>query len=173
MTCRGSTTHYYNAKTSNNRKIKKKELADKPGSVSVNCDSHSSRMFVAEHLKQPTREQCGPHLMFPYLVLLRVGFTLPCLLPDTRCALTAPFHPYQLKAGGIFSVALSVGSRLPGVTWHSVLWSPDFPPRINIIQGDCLANSEGNYTRLCMIKVCTVISGLLRRENLPNDLLIK
>jgi len=24
-------------------------------------------------------------------------------------------------------VALSVGSRLPGVTWHPVLWSPDFP----------------------------------------------
>ena len=29
--------------------------------------------------------------------------------------------------GGIFSVALSVGSRRPGVTWHSTLWSPDFP----------------------------------------------
>jgi len=31
-------------------------------------------------------------------------------------------------AGGIFSVALSVGSRPPGVTWHPALWSPDFPP---------------------------------------------
>ena len=30
--------------------------------------------------------------------------------------------------GGIFSAALSVGSRLPGVTWHPALWSPDFPP---------------------------------------------
>lgn len=28
----------------------------------------------------------------------------------------------------LFSVALSVGSRLPGITWHSALWSPDFPP---------------------------------------------
>ena len=28
----------------------------------------------------------------------------------------------------LFSVALSVGSRLPGVTWHSALRSPDFPP---------------------------------------------
>ena len=63
----------------------------------------------------------------PYLVLLRVGFSLPRLLPDARCALTAPFHPYR-QAGGIFSVALSVGSRLPGVTWHSTRWSPDFPP---------------------------------------------
>ena len=26
------------------------------------------------------------------------------------------------------SVALSVGSRPPGVTWHLALWSPDFPP---------------------------------------------
>ncbi len=32
--------------------------------------------------------------MLPYLVLLRVGFTLPPLLPAARCALTAPFHPY-------------------------------------------------------------------------------
>src|SRR5690606_1757235 len=28
----------------------------------------------------------------------------------------------------LFSVALSVGSRLPGATWHSALWSPDFAP---------------------------------------------
>ena len=67
----------------------------------------------------------------PYLVLLRVGFTLPPALPSARCALTAPFHPYRSAAadrGGIFSVALAVGSRPPGVTWHPALWSPDFPP---------------------------------------------
>ena len=29
--------------------------------------------------------------------------------------------------GGIFSAALSVGLRLPGVTWHPALRSPDFP----------------------------------------------
>ena len=29
-----------------------------------------------------------------YLVLLRVGFAVPFVLPPTRCALTAPFHPY-------------------------------------------------------------------------------
>ena len=32
--------------------------------------------------------------MPPYLVLLRTGFTLPPPLPEARCALTAPFHPY-------------------------------------------------------------------------------
>jgi hypothetical protein len=69
----------------------------------------------------------------PYLVLLQVGFALPRLLPAARCALAAPFHPYLPclitgRAGGIFSVALSMGSRPPGVTWHLALWSPDFPP---------------------------------------------
>ena len=66
----------------------------------------------------------------PYLVLLRVGFTLPPALPPERCALTAPFHPYpgaedwpskrtfsvspgvpsrkRGSRGGIFSVALAV-----------------------------------------------------------------
>ena len=30
-------------------------------------------------------------------------------------------------AGGLFSVALSVGLPRPGVTWHPALWCPDFP----------------------------------------------
>lgn len=34
------------------------------------------------------------------------------------------------RLGGMFSVALSVGSRRPGVTWHPALRSPDFPPRL-------------------------------------------
>jgi len=79
------------------------------------------------------------------------------LLPGSRCALTAPFHPCHAPchpftvsgrhlAGSAsttasswkrqrgdravrryLSVALSVGSRRPGVTWHRALWSPDFP----------------------------------------------
>ena len=36
--------------------------------------------------------------MDSYLVLLRVGFSLPRLLPIARCALTAPFHPYLKEA---------------------------------------------------------------------------
>ena len=35
----------------------------------------------------------------PYLVLLPVGFTVPSLLPGSRCALTAPFHPYPGMPG--------------------------------------------------------------------------
>ena len=64
----------------------------------------------------------------PYLVLLRVGFTMPRPLLAERCAFTAPFHPYHCgnghqgepfgsfrrplrregSRGGIFSVALAV-----------------------------------------------------------------
>ena len=69
----------------------KSELTDKPGSV---VDSHSSGTNVAICLKQPTRSQRGSRHTGTYLVLLRVGFTLPLLLPTARCALTAPFHPY-------------------------------------------------------------------------------
>jgi len=31
-----------------------------------------------------------------YLTLLRAGFAVPFPLPETRCALTAPFHPYRV-----------------------------------------------------------------------------
>ena len=80
--------------------VRRWESADKPGSV---VDSHSSGMPVAGHLKQPTRKRaravrCNPDesdCLFPYLALLRAGFAVPFLLPGTRCALTAPFHPYQ------------------------------------------------------------------------------
>ncbi len=44
--------------------------------------------------------------------------------------LTGSGLPYgTLSLGGLLSVALSVSSRLPGVTWRSALWSPDFPPQ--------------------------------------------
>jgi hypothetical protein len=84
--------------------------------------------------------------MSPYLALLRTGFTLPYLLPGKRCALTAPFHPYPFQ-GGIFSVALSVNSRRPGVTWRHTLWSPDFPP-LGAIVRPTRRTVKSNYQRL-------------------------
>lgn len=126
-------------------KLCEDESVDKPGSV---ADSHSSGCTVTCTFLRPTRIQCEPHRVDPYLVLLPVGFALPLLLPTMRCALTAPFHPYpevysetlyrkkerlrqaillNFLLGGLFSVALSVESLLPGVTWHCALWSPDFP----------------------------------------------
>ncbi len=68
---------------------------------------------------------CAPETahIHPYLVLLPVGFAVPLLLPEARCALTAPFHPYLLL-GGIFSVALSLRLPWPGVTRHRVSVEP-------------------------------------------------
>jgi hypothetical protein len=45
------------------------------------------------------------------------------LLPH-RFTLAGPVR----DLGGLLSVALSVGSRPPGVTWHLIRRSPDFPP---------------------------------------------
>src|SRR5688572_14666241 len=99
--------------------------------------------------------------MPPYLVLLRAGFCLPFVLPRTRCALTAPFHPYPPRArrtwrgvvahehgrhhssksagraaGGIFSVPLSVKLPCPGVTRRTALRSSDFPPAFAVGFGE-------------------------------------
>ena len=52
----------------------------------------------------------------PYLVLLRVGFTLPPALPPERCALTAPFHPYP--GAGVFATANGPGK--PGQLGYCV-----------------------------------------------------
>ena len=73
----------------------------------------------------PKRHDC------PYLVLLRVGFTEPRLLPAARCALTAPFHPYQSvprhQVAVYFLWHFPWGRprrALPGTLFP---WSPDFP----------------------------------------------
>jgi hypothetical protein len=66
-------------------------------------------------------------------LLHQMGFALPSLSPETRCALTAPFHPDRFwlpKTGGLFSVALSSDSRRLAVNQHLTLWCPDFPPAI-------------------------------------------
>ncbi len=55
------------------------------------------------------------------------------LLPHRFALTTHVCHTTKVRRtpfGGLFSVALSVGSRRPGVTWHLALWSPDFPRRI-------------------------------------------
>jgi len=72
--------------------------------------------------------------MKPYLVLLRVEFTLqrtitsrPVRSYRTLSALPVPHKNEAI--GGLLSAALVVSLRSPGVTWHPARWSPDFPPR--------------------------------------------
>ena len=105
--------------------------ACKPGSVGRRTLSraarggHSSGTMLAHGLEQPTRTAsptwpCGVIACAnaprgrPYSVLLPVGFALPSPLPATRCALTAPFHPYPSKpegGGGRFDLC----GTFPGV----------------------------------------------------------
>ncbi len=60
-------------------------------------DDHSSSPTVTRGVQRPTRGlRPGQPRTPPYLVLLRVGFSLPALSPGRRCALTAPFHPCHL-----------------------------------------------------------------------------
>ena len=68
------------------------EPTDKPGSV---VDSHSSGYTVTDDLKRPTRTHRGQRGI-AFLFGLAPRWGLPChsVLPATRCALTAPFHPY-------------------------------------------------------------------------------
>ena len=116
---------------------KRWESADKPGSVE---DNHPSGTHVTVRLERPTRKPLraagtDPKARaLPYLVLLQVGFAVPPNVATgavrsyrTVSPLPAPLLLQRL--GGLLSVALSVGSRPPGITWHLALWSPDFPPR--------------------------------------------
>ena len=80
---------------------------------------------------------CGRSRAPPYLVLLRAGFCLPPLLPEARCALTAPFHPYPPSPSALRPRAMAwryifcatgpsgcPARELPGAL---SCWSSDFP----------------------------------------------
>ncbi|QEO99096.1 hypothetical protein XOCgx_4109 [Xanthomonas oryzae pv. oryzicola] len=108
------------------RPKKAAEPADKPGSV---VDSHSSRRYVTAALKQPTRIQRGPRQWIPIWSCSRWG--LPCRsvtgLAVRSYRTISPLPAPRKERRRYLSVALSVGLRRPGVTWHLALWSPDFP----------------------------------------------
>ena len=72
-----------------------------------------------------------------YLALLRLGFTLPRLLPAARWALTPPFHPYPHRitparrrcvfCGTIRRHGTASGVATPRRYLAACPWSPDFP----------------------------------------------
>ena len=80
------------------------------------------------HLPQVRR----PATRRPYSALLRVGFAVRTPLPESRCALTAPFHPCLIPGEPGPSAVCSLwhfpsacaGRALPATL---VSWSPDFP----------------------------------------------
>jgi hypothetical protein len=126
---------------------------------SVRCGHSSRRSVTACAHQRPTRRSrqllkppcrigpmrsrrlaLGPGFP-PYLVLLRVGFTLPPALLPARCALTAPFHPYRFAQDNSKGLPHAVAAvcflwhwpstglyaRVPDVIRHTALRSSDFP----------------------------------------------
>src|SRR5271169_348098 len=85
---------------------------------------------------------------FPIWSCSRWG--LPCRRCCHRRGALLPHH-FTLTGAAFaalrryLSVALSVGSRPPGVTWHRALWSPDFPPCARA-HSDCLADSGAHHS---------------------------
>jgi hypothetical protein len=124
------------------------QTACKPGSV--RALRHETTIPLGRPLRSASRDQPGQQVENipasqqwiwrtksiaaagrPYSVLLPVGFALPPLLPEARCALTAPFHPCPSRGagmrclpGGLFSVALSLGSPPPAVSRHRTSVEP-------------------------------------------------
>jgi hypothetical protein len=124
------------------------QTACKPGSV--RALRHETTIPLGRPLRSASRDQPGQQVENipasqqwiwrtksiaaagrPYSVLLPVGFALPPLLPEARCALTAPFHPCPSRGagmrclpGGLFSVALSLGSPPPAVSRHRIPVEP-------------------------------------------------
>ena len=111
------------------------------------------------------------HAMLPYLVLLRMGFTVPSGVGPGRGELLP--HPFTLTWRltpsavcfllpavmrrdepesdthhhcPLLPAGLSVTSRCPAVSRHPALRSPDFPPG-TCVPGGCLASFEADYTR--------------------------
>jgi len=135
------------------------------------------------HLKQPTREQRGPRIMFPYLVLLRVGFTMPQTV--TRCAVRSyrtisPLPVAELVSAGRYIFCCTF-RRLPPPRRYLALCpvepglsSPDNP---EIIWRDCLANSRaGFYTILDSDKIkalTTEAQSTLRKLNYLGSLRLR
>jgi len=105
----------------------------KPGSV---VHGHLSGTAVARGLKRPILAgAAGPGKPSPQFGLAPGGVCRATsvsrgaggLLPHrfTLASMTLP--PWGRRIGGLFSVALSVALRRPGVTWHPALRCPDFP----------------------------------------------
>jgi hypothetical protein len=89
-------------------------------------DGHSSGTTFARCLEQPTRtasltstSRCfrfstnSPRCR-PYSVLLPVWFAMPPPLPEARCALTAPFHPYPASPFSGFAGRFVLCGTVPG-----------------------------------------------------------
>src|SRR5207248_1017823 len=89
---------------------------------------HSSRLPVSRKLQQPTRK-LRRAAMFPYLALLRVGFTKPIRYRTAGALLP---HLFTLtgergRSPAVYFLWHFPSLTSPRVTRHTALWSSDFP----------------------------------------------
>ena len=95
--------------------IERFELADKPGPV---VDSYSSRPAIAHRLKRPTRSQREQRHTGPYLVLLRVEFTLLRTIASRTVRSYRTLSPLPIRRLAVFSLlhlsSVHTAQALPG-----------------------------------------------------------
>ncbi len=103
--------------------------ASGPISRVLSSDDHLSRACVTARLKHATRMHGRAAVWHSYLRLLRMGFSKPrrCRRAGALLPHRFSFSPAVSDRGVFFSVALSVRSPRPAVSWHPALGSPDFP----------------------------------------------
>ncbi len=87
---------------------------------------------------------CAP---VSYLALLQVGLAVPCLSPNKRCALTAPFHPYPACRAVCFLwrfPSSCLGWALPSTFVPEVRTFLTFPRGHPIIRKCAIRNLHAN-----------------------------
>jgi len=101
----------------------------KPGSVRLRVVIIPLGRWLPSGSSSLPGNRRGPRPMFPYLALLRMGFTLPPSVTRRSGALL-PHHftltSMQANWRSIFCGTF-LGFLPPDVIWHSALCSPDFP----------------------------------------------
>jgi hypothetical protein len=115
------------------------QTACKPGSVPP-AEASAAIIPLDRSLRAGSRDlpgRLGPATALPeesparrpYSVLLLAGLAVPPLSPETRCALTAPFHPYlRPKAKAVcFLWRYPWGRPRRALPAAMSSWSPDFP----------------------------------------------
>jgi hypothetical protein len=119
------------------------ESAGKPGSV---VDNHSSGMPVARHLKQPTRERCGPHHSSPIWSCSEWG--LPCHPCCQGCGALLPHHFTLTSPDGLrrYHFCGTFHRLTPSRRYLAPCPAEPGLSSIRRAYSDCLADSHFDYT---------------------------
>ena len=90
-------------------------------------------------------------------VLLRVGFSKPIRSPESLVGSypTVSPLPRAQTLGGLFSVALSLGSPRVAVSHHPALWSPDVPREVSLTRPPDRLIRADHHSRAASMPICS------------------